>query len=345
METHEKPRVSLAEYEALMTNPKLRALGLEHLPAIKQHAAGTVAWLLGRILEERSQPGARPIGTSQGYIMHAIQRRPIGVIQLSELKPVDFLNHCRARIAAGAKPQTVNQDCTYLSGALKYGFEILETPGAEDAHKAYKKAKPQLVREQLIGKSQPRDRLPSDEELDALRAEFARAFKGRKKEIDMLPVVEAELTTGRRISELCRIERKDVNVAERTCWLYNLKNSKGKGFHAEFALIEGAWELFEQRLKVIPDEPTARLYPFNSKSVGAKYTRAKNRLGIKGLRMHDNRAETFVRLLEKGYSKEQVQKGVSLHKGDGKVLVDVYLRIKAKDLHRGPAAQPMALAA
>ena len=55
--------------------------------------------------------------------------------------------------------------------------------------------------------------------------------------------------------------------------------------------------------------------------------------------MHDNRAECFVELMKKGYSKEQVQKGVSLHKGDGKVLVDTYLRIKAVDLHAGPASK------
>jgi integrase len=259
------------------------------------------------------------------------------------LKPANFIAHCAGRIASGVKPATVKQDMTYLAVVLKYAEETWEIEGV--TMRAFKRAKKQLMREQLIGKSPPRDRLPTDDELDRLRAYFEEGKKDPRTKIDMVLVVDAELVTGRRISELTRIERQHVNVKDRTCLIENLKNSKGKGYHAEFALIEGAWELFERRLREIPDEPSARLFPFNARSCSAKYTDAKKALGIKGrsardgLVMHDNRAFCFVRLFEKGYSKEQVQKGVSLHKGDGKVLVDTYLRIKPRDLHQGPAAK------
>jgi integrase len=313
------------------------------------YADGTIADWIEKYIRERSQPGGRQIGPSQRYILRAIQRAAIGAVHHTALKAVDFLNHCKARCASGTKPQTVQQDITYLSGMLKYAVEIWEIPTAERAYAAYKKAKPQLMKEQLIAKSQARDRLPTDEEKALLRAHFVEQIEHPKKRmknvINMAIVMDAELATGRRISELCRIERQHVNVEARTCWVYNLKNSKGKGFHAEFALIEGAWELFEQRLKEIPNEPTARLFPYVAKSCGAKYTRAKAALQklhpglFENLRMHDNRAEAFVTLLEKGYSETQVQKGVSLHKGDGKVLRQVYLRVKARDLHAGPANQ------
>ena len=307
------------------------------------YAPDSIADWIERFIADRSQPGWRMIGVSQKYTLLRVQRSPIGGKHHAELKAVDFLSHCKARVAAGVKPQTVMQDMTYLSGVLKYAFEIWEIDTSEVALKAYRKAVPQLKREQLIGKSHPRTRLPSDDEEDRLRSYFAQPpKKPRKDVIDMVLVMDGELTTGRRISELCRIERQHVNVEDRTCWIYNLKNAGGKGYHAEFALIEGAWELFDRRLKEIPDEPTARLFPYNPKSCGAKYTLAKKALGIEGLRMHDNRAECFVRLLEKGYSETQEQKGVSLHKGDGKVLRDTYLRIKAKDLHRGPAREAIA---
>lgn len=312
-------------------------------PEIADFKEGSVAWLIEKYIAEKSRPGRRPLGTSQLYTLRLVQRSPIGKVDAAKLKPIDFIDHCAARIAGAypgkpaVKPPTAKQDMTFLVVVLRHAEEIWEIPGVNLA--AWRRARQQLLREQLIGKSTPRDRLPEDEELDRLRAHFEEGKKDPRTKIDMALVMDAELVTGRRISELCRIERQHVNVEERTCWIYNLKNSKGKGVHAQFALIEGAWELFERRLREIPDHPQARLFPFNPHSCSAKYTDAKNKLGIKGLRMHDNRAECFVRLLEKGYSKEQVQKGVSLHKGDGKVLVDTYLRIKAKDLHRGPASK------
>jgi integrase len=325
-QSQEKPRMSYAEF-------------LKQLP---QKQEGTVAWLIEKYIAEKSKPGRRPMGLSQLYTLRLVQRSLIGKVIAAQLKPSDFIDHCATRIAGvlgrpAVKPPTAKQDMTFLVVVLRHAEEIWEIPGVNLL--AWRKAKRQLVSEQLIGKSSPRDRLPADEELDRLRAYFTARQKDPRTKIDMLLVMEAELTTGRRISELCRIERQHVNVEERTCWIYDLKNSKGKGFHAEFALIEGAWELFERRLREIPDDPKALLFPFNPHSCSAKYTNAKHALGIKGLRMHDNRAECFVRLLEKGYSKEQVQKGVSLHKGDGKVLVDTYLRIKARDLHRGPASK------
>lgn len=332
METNEKPRVSLEQYNEMMA---------KRTPT---YAPGTIADWIEKYIFDRSKPGGRQIQYSHACSLKTVRRGNIGPIHHTALKAVDLLDHCKARIASGTKPQTVAHDIGYLGGVLKYAMEIWEIPTAEQAYKAYKKALPQLKREQLIGKSQPRDRLPTDEELAQLRGLFQEqharnAALPHAGYIDMELVMDAELVTGRRISELCRIERQHVNVEDRTCWIYNLKNAGGKGYHAEFALIEGAWELFERRLAEIPAAPTARLFPFNPKSCGAKYTIAKNTLGIVGLRMHDNRAACFTRLLDRGYSAIQVQKGVSLHKGDGKMLRDHYLRIKAKDLHRGPASE------
>ncbi len=329
-QTQEKPRLTYAQF---LDEQKAKSA---------RHRAGTFAWLIEKFIDERGKPGGRSIGVSHMYTLRRLQEAPIGAKQHDKLKPIDFIDHCKARRAAGVMPQTINQDMTYASGVLKYAFEVWEMP--EDGLKAYKRAKPVLNREQLIGKSTPRDRLPTQEELDLLRAHFEKQNARKRNQIDMVKVMEAELKTGRRISEICRIERQHVNVEERTCWVYNLKNSKGKGFHAKFALIEGAWELFERRLAEIPNHPEARLFPWNPKSCGARYTMAKHELQqehpdlFKNLRMHDNRAKCFVVLmLDKGYSAEQVQKGVSLHRGDGKVLRETYLRITATDLHRGPS--------
>ncbi len=108
-------------------------------------------------------------------------------------------------------------------------------------------------------------------------------------------------------------------------------------------LVRSAWKIFQERLAVIPNEPTARLFPFNAQTCSQRYTLAKKKLRLEhpelfdNLHMHDNRAEACTGYLNAGYSLIQVAKGISLHKDGGKTLAVTYARIKAKDLHNGPA--------
>jgi integrase len=293
-------------------------------------------------IEEAKKPGARALGESMFYTMRRITREPIGAKALP-LLPQDLIDHCRERIATGVKPATVNQDITALRSTLRDYVESKDLPFEWTL--VFGKALRRLQKDQLIGHSTPRDRLPLIEEIALLREYFAKQNEHPLTITDMVAVLDAETILGRRISELCRIERQHVDVAKRTYWIYDLKNSKGKGYHGEAALIEGAWELVAERLAVIPNEPTARLFPFNSKTCSQRYTLAKHDLQrthpelFDDLRMHDNRAAAFVRLLRKGYTVEQIQKGVSLHRNE-KVLKDHYLRIKAAELHAGPLGVP-----
>jgi integrase len=290
-------------------------------------------------MTESYKPGARKLGDSTRYTLLRLQRTPIAAKVIAELKPGDLVDHCRARISGGAKPATVNGDITCLRSTLRDFIETNELP--HEWLLVFAKSNRRLQKEQLIGKSQRRDRLPEDIEIELLLDYFGKQNAHPRCETDMVLVVWGELLTSRRISELCRIERQHVNVEKRTYMVYDLKNSKGKGYHGEAALIEGAWELFERRLAEIPDKPTARLFPFNSKTCSQRYTLAKKKLQLthpnlfKNLRMHDNRAECCVRLLDKGYSPLQVTKGVSLHL-DITTMTQRYARIKAIDLHKGP---------
>ena len=273
------------------------------------------------------------MGASHVYSLRLIQRSPLGAKLPEEVKAVDFLDHCKRRRSAGVKPQTVNQDMTYVSGMLKYALEIWEQPGAEQAYAAYRKAKPQLVREQLVGKSQPRDRRPTPEELNALLAHFALAPKKNRRDIiPMVPVVKFSYLAGRRISETCRILWADLDHEKRTCLVRDLKNAKGKGFHDTFPLLGEAWDIVMAQPRT-----SDRIFAYNAKSCGAKYTRAKNALGIKNLRLHDNRRHCFSHLFEQGYSVPEVQK-VSLHRNPT-ILLKNYTALKPEDLHLGPASK------
>jgi integrase len=264
----QKPRISYSQF-------------VQHQHQQEKYAPGSIADLIERRIEAAEKPGARPIGDSQWYTYRRLQKAPIGAIQPGALKVVDILEHARERKAGGVLPQTTMGDITALGSVLRYAADVWELP--DTGLQTVRRAKSQLHREQLIASSRKRVRLPTEDELERLFALFEQQNQRPKNKIDMVLMTQAEILTGRRISELTRIERQHVDVEKRTCWLYNLKNSKGKGYHAEFALIEGAWELFERRLAEIPNEPTARLFPFNPHSVqralhdgeeGARHRRA-----------------------------------------------------------------------
>ena len=307
-----------------------------HMTVLQYDAArttGTVANFIERFIGDRLKPGGRALGHSHHYTLRLCQRSPIGAIQHADLKAVDFLDHCKARRADGVQPQTINQDMTYLSGVLKYALEIWEIPTAKDAYDAYKKAVPQLKKEQLIAKSQPRDRRPTQDELDRLLAYLSLPpKKPRKDVIPMVPVVKFSYLAGRRISETCRITWADLNVEKRTCRVLDLKNSKGKGFHDVFPLLGEAWDIVQAQPRV-----SDRIFPYNPKSCGAKYTLAKKALGIENLRLHDNRRECFSRLFEGGFSVPEVQK-VSLHR-NAVILLKNYTALTPESLHLGPASK------
>ena len=321
-----KPRITLAQFRAMQQ---------------AKSEQGSIAQMIEQFITDRSQPGGRQIGPSQKYTLRKVQRSPIGAVLHTDLKAMHFLDHCKARRADGVLPQTIAQDMMYLSGVLKYALEIWEIDTAQAAYAAYKKAVPQLKKEQLIAKSQPRDRRPTPDELERLLALFELPPKKRCANfIPMVPIVKMSYLTGRRISETCRITWGDLDHDKRTCRVTDLKNSKGKGFHDTFPLLGEAWDIVMAQPRVNPEDPNERIFPRDPKSCGAKYTKAKNALGIKGLRLHDNRRETFSRMFEAGFSVPEVQK-LSLHRNPT-ILLKNYTALKPESLHLGPASKRVA---
>ena len=297
------------------------------------YAPGSLADWIERYAADRNQPGGRPIGSSQLCTLRLVQRSPIAAILHTDLKAVHYLNHAKMRRATGTLPQTIKHDLGAIHVVLKYALEIWEIETAEVALAAYRKATPQLVKEQLIGKSQPRDRRPTPDELERLLALFELpANKDAANIIPMVPIVKFSYLSGRRISETCRILWSDLDTEKRLCLVRDLKNARGKGFHESFPLLGEAWDIVQAQPRT-----DARIFPFNPKSCGAKYTKAKNALGIVNLRLHDNRRECFSRMFEDGFSVPEVQK-LSLHRNPT-ILLKNYTALKAEDLHLGPASK------
>lgn len=288
----EKQRVSYAEFVA-QQEPKNRQ--------------GTVAWIIDRYIRAMNglddRPAVKPLGSSHLIVLRMLQRALIGSKIASELRRQDVIEHCQQR-RVHVLPATINQDVTYLSGALKYaGSAWDDCEDISDA--AVAAAKPFLIKHDLIGKSTPRKRRPTPEELARLLAHFVIENARKHNKIDMVKVSLWQIASSRRISESCRIEWPDWNREAHTMTVRKMKDPKNRNKTKIVALPKAAQALLiEWWERRDPREP--RILPFKSKSCSARYTVAKKILGIEDLRLHDSRRECFTRLVEEeGYSLEE----------------------------------------
>lgn len=306
--------------------------------AAKQKEEGTVAWLIEKYIAESEQPGGRPLGNSSLYSLRKLQRSSLAQKKHEELKALDFIDHCKGRKAVGIKPQTINHDVTLLRTVLRHAVEVWEL--SEAGLEACRKAKPQLVKQQLISKAQSRDRRPTPEEFERI-LEACSAHDARPRaRIVLRPIVEFSVYSARRLGETCRLRWGDVDTEKRLCLVRDLKNPNGKGFHDTFPLLGRAWEIVLAQPRLDPSNPDERIFPYNAHSVSACYVAIKHELGIKNLRLHDNRREAISRLFEQGYNVPEVSK-VSLHRNPS-LLLKTYTSLKPEDLHRGPASKRVA---
>jgi integrase len=324
-----KPKVTYAQFMA----------------ALPEKRRGTVAWVIETHIKESLT--VKPVGPSQRYILRAIQADPIGAMEYTALEDtdvIDFIKRVRQRRTRGTLvgAATAMQYYTFLHGAFKNVRSTVK--GCKDIKlDIFKDAKPTLQRLQLVGKSKPRTRRPTKQEIDLILSECVKREARRNNKIPYTIITEVSLLTARRISETCRLTWGDVDHANRTCWVRDLKNSKGKGYHDEFPLLGRAWDIVMAQPRLDPNNPDELIFKtkdgkkINAKSTSQGYASIKRKLAIKGLRLHDNRADCISRLFEEGYSVPQVAK-VSLHRNPTQLL-GTYTRLKAADLHRGPAGK------
>lgn len=277
----------------------------------------------------------KPFGQSHLYTLQLLQQLPIGAIHAEKLKAYDLLEHCRGRIAGTWRKKvcaaTVTQDLTYLRGPFGFAKIGLDLPDVSLV--AFVDVKPLLEKYNLVGKGRPRDRRPTQDEIDRLIAHF----RAGGYEIPMADICEFQIASCRRIGETCRLKWGDVDFENKTMLVRDMKDPRHKvGNHHRFALLGRAWEIIMQQPRLTND-PAERIFPYRAKSVSAAYARAKKALGIEGLRLHDSRREGASRLFEEGYGVPEVMV-MTGHKTPN-LLMRVYTKLNATDLHNGPASK------
>lgn len=291
---------------------------------------GSVGWILERYIREMNgldtgKP-VRFIGTSQLYTLRRLQGSAIGAVMAHDLTKHHVIEHCKVRRDTVCAA-TIMQDVTYLSGALKYAGSAWDDNVSDAAVAA---AKPFLTKHGYIGKSTPRTRVPTDAEIASLLAYLALPPKKPMKHFiyAMPDIVAFALVSARRIGEICRITHADVDwnhldEAGSPAPVYTVRDmkhpTKKKGNDKAFTLWPELAEIIRRQPRKDGDD---RIFPFYDKSVGARYTRAKNALGIEDLHFHDCRREAITEWLKK-LPPHSVRKFVSGH-NTGAVFDRVY---------------------
>ena len=253
-----------------------------------------IEWFIG---EMNGFDGALPIkalGESHLYCLRRLQVAPIADIEVQDLDRADWVDHIKLRRrAVGAA--TAMHDITFARGVLKYAASARNVKeGISEASIAA--AMPVLQKHGLVGKSIARTRRPTADEEERLLA-----FLGAQDEratVKVAPCMRFALRSTRRRGEICRMQWGDVDFERETYMIRDVKHpTKKKGNHKTFALFPELAEIIRGQPR-LTDSPEERVFPYNDKSLGARYTLAKKALGIEDLRFHDNRREAITRWLE-----------------------------------------------
>jgi len=221
-----------------------------------------------------------------------------------------------------SSPATVALDLTYLRGLIKFARVYMKLPASLDA---ITNAMSQLRDEKIAGKSNERDRRPTDEELATLKAYWTSPKYLRVSTIPMWTLTAFACETAMRLGEITRIRWKDLDRKHKTVIIRDRKHpTEKKGNDQEVPLLPGAWAL-------LPEETDERIFPYNARTISTSFGRTCHLLNIEGLRFHDFRHEAISRLFESGY---QIQE-VAIFSGHRSwSMLKRYTNLRAKDIRR-----------
>lgn len=257
----------------------------------------TLAALITRYLSEFPD-----VGRSKRATMLQLSRAPISQRPARNIRSADVVAHALWRRDGGAAPQTILNDIVWLRvifrtapAAWHIGLDL----------SVVEQAAVLLRRQRIIAKGRRRERRPTQAEINTLTEYLSR--RDQRSEIPMLDIMLFAMASARRESEITGIRWADLNEADGTILVRDLKHPGGKGHHRVSRLTREA-------LAIIVRQPKDgdRIFPYNAKSVSSAFTRTCKACGIVDLRFHDLRHEATSRLFEAGYSIVEVQH-FSLH--------------------------------
>lgn len=277
---------------------KRREVELERPGGLAKAKAGdtTIGALLKWYVEEFEKVSKWQ--RSKGADLKRLQGQSIAEASAVDLEAQTVVDFVRKRRQGGAGPATVLNDLVWLGVVLR---AAKTAKGVHVTPEVIDQARETCYQLRLVAKSRRRERRPTTDELSRLREYFDR--RDRRAEIPMRDIFEFALTSARRQAEICRLAWADNDKAAMTGIVRDAKHPRAKeGNHRRFKYTQEAWEIVERQ----PKTESPFVFPYDSKSVGAAFTRACQFLGIEDLHFHDLRHEATSNLFEAGYQIHEV---------------------------------------
>lgn len=279
--------------------------------------------LLQRYIKEVDP--VKPLGKTKLHTLERLQRYEIAEKDIMDLTTSDVIDFCRYRnIKEKAGPHTINADLSYLRTVIamcKPAWNIPVTTTFID------EAKPVLKSLNLVAASNKRKRRLEGNEYEILLHSLEKHDSCVRSFIPLSTIFKFSIFSMMRLGEICRIKWNDLDREARTVIIRERKDPHNKQINdQEVALLGPAWEIVESM--PIIDE---RIFPYKSRSITQIFCNHRTKLGIADLRYHDLRREGISRLIEMGYSVEEVAT-VSGHK-NLRTIWEIYTHINSEKLH------------
>jgi integrase len=255
-------------------------------------------------------------------------KREVGKVNMAELDRDRLIKFGRHRAAEGAGPVTLSMDIGAIKLVIQHAAAVHGLPVRVEPIDLARVA---LKRLGLVGKSNERDRRPTEGELEKL---MARWDANERQLIPMTRIVKFAIATAMRQEEISRVTWSDLTDRTKMLVIRDRKDpreKKGNDQRIPLLAVSGydAMALIEEQ-RAIRANDDDRIFPYNHRSVSARFTRTCQELEVEDLHFHDLRHEGTSRLFEAGFEIQQVAL-VTGHK-DWKMLRR-YTHLKPEALH------------
>lgn len=233
----------------------------------------------------------KEIGRTKSQVLETIKGHEIAEMDIASITSADVVEWARW-LGEGRQPQTVQNYLSHLSAV----FSVARAAWGHDVDRNVMKDASDTARHfGVTAKSAKRDRRPTVDEINRLMLHFEDRSK-RRNAMPMHRVIAFALFSTRRQEEITRIEWADLEPGR--VLVRDMKNPGEKaGNNVWCNLVPEAEAIARAMPKTAP-----QIFPFDSKTISANFTRACHLLGIDDLRFHDLRHEGASRLFEMSWT-------------------------------------------
>lgn len=304
---------------------KRREAELEDPATLEAAAFIGVTW--AQILERYfAEVNWADFGRSKRMAIKALAEAEFAKKNALTMRASDYLEHVRLRRAGGTGASTVNNDLIWLRLVARHARTAWNIPISLDP---INDASMQARASRLTARAAVRDRVPTTAELKLLESSLD-AIRPRSK-MPMVLIMWLAIYSCRRLSELTRIRRDEIDWSAKVYTVRDVKNPAGSaGNHREAHMTPQCERVLREIIASVPDED-GRVLPFSDRAIGKAWQTVCGLLGIEDLHFHDLRHEGASRLAEDGWTIPQMQ-SVTLHESWSSL--QIYVRMAGRKRER-----------